>query len=169
MQKIDISTIRESASSLLTLNDGYLLYQAHEAQNINLLRDSTLNYDFVIEGWFKDVGKVVLYVGENNTKGLCQCMEHGLCKHEICLFFELRDRVNEMLENKDLIRDYESNLKVDRLLNSVYNSAIRHAYTQIEVLPTVVLGGDSFKLFLEAIIDSRKLKVKDIKRFLYCI
>ena len=31
MQKIDISTIRESASSLITLNDGYLLYQSHEA------------------------------------------------------------------------------------------------------------------------------------------
>ena len=168
MQKIDISTIRESASSLITLNDGYLLYQSHEAQNINLLRDSTLNFDFVIEGEFKDVGKVVLYVGQDNTHGNCTCMEHGLCKHEICLYFELRDRVNEMLENKDLIKDYESNLKVDRLLNSVYNSAIRPAYTQIEVLPTVVMG-DSWKLFLDAIIDSKKLKVKDIKRFLYCI
>ena len=54
------------------------------------------------------------------------------------------------------------------MLNSVYNSAIRPAYTQIEVLPTVVMG-DSWKLFLDAIIDSKKLKVKDIKRFLYCI
>lgn len=168
MQKIDISTIRESASSLLTLNDGYLLYQSHEAQNINLLHDSTLNFLFVIEGEFKDVGKVVLYVGDNNTHGSCSCMEHGLCKHEICLYFELRDRVNEMLENKDLIKSYESNLKVDRLLNSVYQSAIKPAYNQIEVLPTVVMS-DGWKLFLDAIIDSKKLKVKDIKRFLYSI
>ena len=168
MQKIDISTIREKASSLITLNDGYLLYQAHVAKNINLLRDSTLNYDFVIEGEFSDVGKTILYVGPTNTHGKCMCMEHGLCKHEICLYFELRDLVNHMLENKDMIKDYESNLKIDRLLNNVYNKQINPAYTQIEILPTIVLG-EQKKLFLDAIIDSKKLKVKDIKKFLYSI
>ena len=48
MQRIDISTIREKTGDLITLNDGYLLYQSHEYDNVLLHHDSTLNYDFVI-------------------------------------------------------------------------------------------------------------------------
>ena len=152
MLKIDISTIREKASSLITLNDGYLLYQAKDYSNDTLLHDSTLNYDFVIEATFKDVGRVTLYVGDK-AKGNCKCMEKGLCKHEVALYFELRDKVNELISNKDEMLKYESSLKVDRLLNSVYQASILPTTNSIEVLPTVVIDSP-IKLFLDAIIDA---------------
>lgn len=163
MFKIDISTIRQNASSLITLNDGYLLYQSHDYSDVSLLHDSTLNYDFVITANFKDVGKVTLYVGEKTT-GNCKCMEKGLCKHEVALFFLLKDKVLEITSNKDEYEKYESSLKVDRLLNNVYQASILPVDNQVEIYPTVVIE-DSFKLFLDAVIDNHKFKVKDMNGF----
>ncbi len=168
MDKIDISTIREKATSLVTLNDGYLLYQAHAATNINLLQDKSLNYLFVIEGCFSDVGVVKLYVGDLNTHGNCSCMEKGLCKHEVCLYFELRDRVNEILLNKELRYSYESNVKVDRFINLVYNNLVKPDYQNLEIYPTLVLDNE-YKLFLDVVINEKKLKVKDIKKFINAV
>lgn len=93
MLKIDIASIREVACNLIALNDGYLMYQNKQVINYNLLHDSTLNYDYIIEGDFQDVGHVILYVG-TNTHGNCKCQERGLCKHEIALYFILRDMVS---------------------------------------------------------------------------
>ncbi len=168
MDKIDISTIREKATSLITLNDGYLLYQAHAATDINLLQDKSLNYLFVIEGKFNDVGVVRLYVGDLNTHGNCSCMEKGLCKHEVCLYFELRDKVNQILENKELRYSYESNIKVDRFINLVYNNLVNPVYQNLEIYPTLVLDSE-YKLFLDVVINGKKLKVKDIKKFINAV
>ncbi|MGM9970858.1 MAG: SNF2-related protein [Anaeroplasmataceae bacterium] len=167
MLKIDIAQIRESASSLVALNDGYGLYQNKKCQNVRIVHDSTLSYDFIIEGEFFDVGRITLYYG-NNTIGNCSCHEKGLCKHEVCLFFLLKDKINDMFSNKEEMEKYESNLKVDKLLSNVYNSSIINGYNNVEIYPTVTFEG-GIGLFLDAIIDGRKMKVKDIKKFLYAI
>ncbi len=167
MFKIDISQIRQNASSLVALNDGYLLYQNNACKNVRLLHDSTLNYDFIIEGEFENVGVVTLYHGKN-TRGNCGCMEKGLCKHEVCLFFLLKDKINELSSNKEEMEKYESNLKVDKLLNTVYNSSIIEVYNNIEIIPTISFE-DEIGLFLDAIIDNRKMKVKDMKRFFHAL
>lgn len=168
MDKIDISTIRGKAASLITLNDGYLLYQAHAAKNINLLQDKSLNYSFVIEGEFSDVGTIKLYVGDLNTHGNCSCMEKGLCKHEVCLYFELRDRINQILDNKELRYSYETNIKVDRFINVIYNNLLNPYYENLEIYPTLVLDSE-YKLFLDVIINGKKIKIKDIKKFINAI
>lgn len=167
MLKIDIAQIRQSSSSLIALNDGYLLYQQNACSDVKLIHDSTLNYDFIVEGHFNDVGKVTLYYGDIK-KGNCSCMEKGLCKHEICLFFHLKDMLNDMFSNKEELLKYESNLKVDKLLNTVYNSAIIEGYNNIEIEPTIAFT-DEIGLFLDAIIDGRRMKVKDIKKFLFAM
>ena len=162
MQRIDISTIREKTGDLITLNDGYLLYQSHEYDNVLLHHDSTLNYDFVISANFKDVGEVTLYVA-NESKGNCSCVKKTLCKHEVCLYFLLRDKVNEIMQDTNEMSKYETSLKVDRMLNSVYNASIS-VNSMIEVKPTLVLESEK-KLFLDVYYEGNKYKVKDIKGF----
>ncbi len=164
MLKIDIAMIRKNANSLVALNEGYVLYQNKQYKNINLKKDTSMNYDFVIEGNVDDIDNISLFVGDT-VRGKCDCNLKGLCKHEICLFFVLRDKLNEISNNAEEINKLELGLKADKYLSSIYRSTMVSSLESMKLIPTVYYN-EQLMLSLEIVVENRKYKIKDTKEFI---
>lgn len=167
MFKIEISTIRKFASDLITLNDGYLLYQQGKVKNAKMIHDVTKNYNYIISGDVEDEREITLYVSADECKGSCKC-HNQLCKHEVALFFVLRDMVNKMMENEEELKLYESTFNVDNLFSNVYKSLTKKVDSKISIFPIINLV-DNPSLFLDVYVNNSRLKVKNIGEFLNAV
>lgn len=164
MLKIEISTIRKFASDLITLNDGYLLYQQGKVKNASMLHDATKGYDYIIKGDVLDLSNIILSVSKDECAGSCGC-KNKLCKHEVALFFVLRDMVNKMMSNEEEIKLYESTFNVNNLFSNVYKSLTKNSEDKLDILPTINLASDP-SLFLDVLVENTRYKIKNIEEFL---
>ena len=117
MAKIEISTIRQAAASLVELNEGYILYQHQDFEDFEfeIIKIPTLS--FIVSAIFDDKRVTLHYAHE--AKGDCTCHLNGLCRHEVCLFFVLRDKLNEIFKDKKSEEDFFNNAKQDELMHII--------------------------------------------------
>lgn len=166
MYKIEISDIRKQAYDLITLNEGYLIYQQNKVKDARLVHDATKNYDYIVTADVEGAGEITLYVKKDSAKGTCLCKDH-LCKHEIALFFVLRDMVVHIMQNKDELKMYEDTGNIDSIVKDIYKKTLINKYNKLKILPTIDLEDFDSKLFLDLKLDDMRVKVKNISDFIF--
>ena len=144
MAKIEISTIRQAASNLVELNEGYLLYQRqdYEEFEFEIIKIPTLS--FIASAIFDDKRVTLHYA--HDAKGDCSCHLNGLCRHEVCLFFVLRDKLNEIFKDKKSEEDFFNNAKQDELMQELMEINITRCVNSYQLMPIISIVGSKILL-----------------------
>lgn len=164
MAKIEISTIRESAASIQTLNDGYLLYQKKQYSSFEfeIIRIPTLK--FIVSASFEGVVTTLTYT--NKAVGNCQCNLKGLCKHEICLFFLLRDKLNEIFKDKQSEENFFAEAKQDELMQDLMEINITRNVYSYCILPVISYLSNKLYLSFRFYVRNHHSLITNIEKFL---
>lgn len=164
MAKIEIATIRTAAASLPELNAGYLLYQNNQYEDFEfeIIKIPTLS--FIATAIFDDK-RVTLHYGQT-AQGDCSCKLKGLCRHEVCLFFLLRDRLNEIFNDKKSEDEFFNNARQDELMQELMEINITRNVYPFELTPVLSVEGDKLFLAYEFKCEKETTVIKDINKFL---
>lgn len=167
MAKIEISTIREAAASLQELNAGYLLYQnqGYEDFEFEIIKIPTLSFNATA---IFDDHRVSLHYGQK-PEGDCSCKGNGLCRHEVCLFFLLRDKLNEIFADKKSESEFFNNARQDEMMQELMEINITRNVFKYELKPIISLEGD--KLLLQLLFNCERdhKTIFDVEKFLASI
>ncbi|MCR5786386.1 MAG: SNF2 helicase associated domain-containing protein [Acholeplasmatales bacterium] len=147
MSKIEISEIRKSADSLKELNEGYKLYQNNEFEEFEfeIVRIPTLS--FKASAIFNDERVTITYAKE--VIGDCSCNLKGLCRHEICLFFNLRDKLNTLFNDKKSEMMFYDNARQDEFMQDLMEINIQRNVFEYTILPVLSIKQDKLSLLLK--------------------
>ncbi len=164
MAKIEISTIREQAHNLIELNSGYLLYQNknYEDLEFDIVKIPTLS--FIVSAVFNDV-KVTLHYG-SKAEGDCSCNLNGLCRHEVCLFFILKDKLNEIFKDKKSEEEFFSNARQDEFMQELMEINITRSVYLYDIVPIISIVSKRFILSFEFNCQNSTKRIDDVPSFL---
>lgn len=164
MARIEIANIRTAAASLQELNAGYLLYQKQEFEDFEfeIIKIPTLS--FIATAIFNDK-RVTLHYG-HEAKGDCECKLKGLCRHEICLFFLLRDKLNEIFNDKKSEDEFFSNARQDELMQELMEINITRNVHTFELVPMITIEHNNIFLAYEFTCENFRKEITDIEQFL---
>ena len=167
MAKIEISTIRQAAASLVELNEGYILYQHQDFEEFEfeIIKIPTLS--FIVSAIFNDERVTLHY--SSDAKGDCRCKLNGLCRHEVCLFFELRDKLNEIFKDKKSEEDFFNNAKQDELMQELMEINITRCVDEYELMPIISIVGSKILLAFELSSKKDLIRINDIPALLLSI
>lgn len=167
MSKIEISEIRKSADSLKELNEGYKLYQAqdYEEFEFEIVRIPTLS--FVVSAIFHDERVTLTYGIGKDVKGDCFCnLKNGLCMHEICLFFCLRDKLNTLFKDKESEAQFYDSARQDEFMQDLMEINIQRNVFEYIIRPILFFREDRLCLKLEFNCRDSKYDIKNLPAFL---
>ncbi len=165
MSKIEISEIRKKADSLKELNEGYKLYQLkdYEEFEFEIVRIPTLS--FKASAIFNDE-RVTIEYGKD-VKGDCSCkLNNGLCRHEICLFFVLRDKLNTLFTDKESEEVFFDNAKQDEFMQDLMEINILRNVFEYTLLPILSFRDDKLVLSLKFKCRDDEIDVVDLPKFI---
>lgn len=164
MAKIEISTIREHAHNLVELNAGYLLYQNKEYEDFEfeIIKIPTLS--FIASAVFND-NKVTLHYS-NKVDGDCSCKLGGLCRHEVCLFFILKDKLNEIFKDKKSEEEFFLNARQDEFMQELMEINITRSVYLYDIVPIISIVGKDIHLAFEFQCQNSVTRINDIPSFL---
>ncbi len=164
MAKIEISTIRQAASNLVELNEGYLLYQRqdYEEFEFEIIKIPTLS--FIASAIFDDKRVTLHYA--HDAKGDCSCHLNGLCRHEVCLFFVLRDKLNEIFKDKKSEEDFFNNAKQDELMQELMEINITRCVNSYHLMPIISIVGSKILLAFDLSSKNESIRINDVPSFL---
>ena len=164
MAKIEISTIRQAAASLVELNEGYILYQHQDFEDFEfeIIKIPTLS--FIASAIFDDKRVTLHYAHE--AKGDCTCHLNGLCRHEVCLFFVLRDKLNEIFKDKKSEEDFFNNAKQDELMQELMEINITRCVNSYHLMPIISIVGSKILLAFELESENEEIRINDVPAFL---
>ena len=165
MSKIEISEIRKKADSLKELNEGYKLYQDkdYEEFEFEIVRIPTLS--FKASAIFNDERVTIEYA--KDVKGDCSCkLSNGLCRHEICLFFVLRDKLNTLFTDKESEEVFFDNAKQDEFMQDLMEINILRNVFEYTLLPILSFRDDKLVLSLEFKCRDDEYEIVDLPKFI---
>ncbi len=164
MAKIEISTIREHAYNLVELNEGYILYQNkdYEELEFEIIKIPTLS--FIVSAVFKD-NKVTLHYS-NKVDGDCSCNLNGLCRHEVCLFFILKDKLNEIFKDKKSEDEFFINARQDEFMQELMEINITRSVYLYDIVPIISIVGKDIHLAFEFNCQNSIKRINDVPTFL---
>lgn len=164
MAKIEISTIREHAYNLVELNEGYILYQNkdYEELEFEIIKIPTLS--FIVSAVFKD-NKVTLHYS-NKVDGDCSCNLNGLCRHEVCLFFILKDKLNEIFKDKKSEEEFFINARQDEFMQELMEINITRSVYLYDIVPIISIVGKDIHLAFEFNCQNSIKRINDVPTFL---
>ena len=165
MSKIEISEIRRKADSLKELNEGYKLYQLkdYEEFEFEIVRIPTLS--FKASAIFNDERVTIEYA--KDVKGDCSCkLKNGLCRHEICLFFVLRDKLNTLFTDKESEEVFFDNAKQDEFMQDLMEIDILRNVFEYTILPVLSFRDSKLVLALKFKCRDDELEIVDLPKFI---
>jgi len=164
MAKIEIAEIRKKASSLRELNEGYKLYQNqnYEEFEFDIVRIPTLS--FKASAVFNDERVTIEYSKE--VSGNCSCHLNGLCMHEVCLFFLLRDKLNTLFSDKESEEMFFDNAKQDEFMQDLMEINILRNVFDYTLLPILSFYNDNLCLTLKFKCKDSEYDILDLKTFI---
>lgn len=167
MAKIEISTIRQAAASLVELNEGYILYQHQDFEDFEfeIIKIPTLS--FIVSAIFDDKRVTLHYAHE--AKVDCTCHLNGLCRHEVCLFFVLRDKLNEIFKDKKSEEDFFNNAKQDELMQELMEINITRCVNSYHLMPIISIVGSKILLAFELESENEEIRINDVPAFLAAV
>lgn len=167
MSKIEISEIRKSADSLKELNEGYKLYQNQDFEEFEfeIVRIPTLS--FVVSAIFHDERVTLTYGIGKEVKGDCFCnLKNGLCMHEICLFFCLRDKLNTLFKDKESEAQFYDSAKQDEFMQDLMEINIQRNVFEYIIRPILYFKEDKLCLKLEFNSRDSKQDITNLPAFI---
>lgn len=164
MAKIEISTIRQFAANLVELNEGHLLYQNKKYEDFNFEINKIPTLSFKASAFFD--GKKVSLVYSNEAKGDCSCNLKGLCRHEVCLFFILRDKLNETFKDKQSELEFFNNARQDEFMQELMEINISRSVEEYYIYPIISILGKKILLSFEFETKTNNIRINNILDFL---
>lgn len=167
MSKIEISEIRNHADSLKALNEGYKLYQNqnYEDFEFDIIKIPTLS--FIGRAVFNDEVVELNYGINKQVKGNCNCNLKGLCEHEICLFFLIRDKLNTLFSSKESEEEFFDTARQDEFMQDLMEINILRNVFEYILRPIIYFKNDKLQLKLEFYARDSKVEINNISALLY--
>ena len=167
MSKIEISEIRNAADSLKELNEGYKLYQnqGYEDFEFEIIKIPTLS--FVGSAVFNDEKVTLNFALSKGAKGNCNCNLKGLCQHEICLFFLIRDKINTLFSSKESEEEFFDTARQDEFMQDLMEINILRNVFEYILRPILYFKNDKLQLKLEFYARDSKLEINNIVGLLH--
>ena len=162
MAKIEISEIRNSSVSMVELNEGHLLYQRKQYENLefNIIKIPTLTF---IASAFFDGKKVELkYTKEPLTNS-------KLYRNEICLYFIIRDEINNIFKDKESEFRFFEEAKQDELIQELMEINITRNIFEYEITPIFSIYNNELYLEFEFSCNKFRKTFIDVLKLLLMI